>query len=130
MIAKSALVKRYGQRIVQFKQNRLFEIDQKRFYMELIGKDYKLGGVTNAEQSRKPWGDIWSVAEKHEKDAEWLNELKNKNIHEQGRVVITKGKVLKQCRKISNWNGLDTYVTGLLAKENDKSVRQNCHLAE
>ena len=50
------------------------------------------------------------------------------NINKQ-RVVITKEKVLKQCRKIPNWNALVTDGTGLLDEEMDNSGRQNCYSA-
>ena len=35
MIAKSAKIKRYEQRITQFRQNRMFYIDQKKIYADL-----------------------------------------------------------------------------------------------
>ena len=35
MLAKSAKVKRYEQRIEQFRQNRIFDLDQKKIYAEL-----------------------------------------------------------------------------------------------
>ena len=37
MLAKSAKVKRYEQRIEQFRQNRIFGLKQKKIYAELNG---------------------------------------------------------------------------------------------
>ena len=37
MIAKNAKIKRYEQRVNQFRQNKIFNVDQKRIYKELNG---------------------------------------------------------------------------------------------
>ena len=39
MIAKSAKIKRYDQRINQFRQNRIFSVDQNKIYKELNGSE-------------------------------------------------------------------------------------------
>ena len=59
MLAKSAKVKRYEQRIEQFRQNTIFDLGQKQIYAELNGNGIKLNDVPNAEKSAKFWGDIW-----------------------------------------------------------------------
>ena len=52
MIAKSTIVQRYEQRIVQFTQNRLFHIDQKKLYSELNGGRKLSNNTPDAEESR------------------------------------------------------------------------------
>ena len=53
MLAKSAKVKRYEQRIGQFRQNRIFDLNQKKIYTELNGNGIKSNGVPNAEEYKK-----------------------------------------------------------------------------
>ena len=58
MLAKSAKVKIYEQRIEQLRQNRIFDLDQKKIYAELNGNGIRSNGVPNAEECTKFWGDI------------------------------------------------------------------------
>ena len=58
IIAKSAKIKRYDQRINQFRQNRIFSVDQKKIYKELNGIEDRTNEVPDAEESRRFWGDI------------------------------------------------------------------------
>ena len=76
MPAKSAKVKRYEQRIEQFRQNRLFYLDQKKIYAELNGNGIRSNGVSNAEECTKFWSNIWGVRKEHNREAEWLKDLK------------------------------------------------------
>ena len=76
MLAKSAKVKRYEQRIEQFRQNRIFDLDQKKIYAESNGNGIRSNDVPNAEECTKFWGDIWGVKKEHNREAEWLKDLK------------------------------------------------------
>ena len=58
-LAKSAEVRRYDQRSEQFKQNRIFDFDQKKIYAELNGGRVRLNDVPNAKKSKGLWGDIF-----------------------------------------------------------------------
>ena len=55
MLAK---VKRYEQRIEQFRQNRILNLDQKKIYAELNENGIRSNDVPNAEKCLKFWGDI------------------------------------------------------------------------
>ena len=79
MLAKSAKVKRYEQRIEQFRQNRIFYIDQKKIYAELNGNGIRSNDVPNAEECTKSLGVIWGVRKEHNKEAEWLKDLKRES---------------------------------------------------
>ena len=107
MLAKSAKVKRYEQRTEQFRQNRIFELDQKKIYAELNGNGIRSNGVPNAEECTKFWGNIWGVRKEHNREAEWFKDLKRErervNERPQERVSISVEKLRKQCRKIPNW---------------------------
>ena len=47
---------------------------------------------------------IWSVEKEHNKDADWLSDLKEDIVKlEQQNVVINEDKVKKQCSKMPNW---------------------------
>ena len=107
--AKEVKAKRYGQRIRQYRQNRLFGVDKERFYQEINWETRQEKIVPNAEESRKFWGAIWDEVKEH-KQAEWLKEIKkNATYPLQGDLQITKEKVEMQCRKMPNWKvlGLD-----------------------
>jgi len=88
MIAKSAKIKRYEQRITQFRQNRMFYIDQKKIYTELNNGGKKSSDVPDAENSRRFWSDIWSTNEQHNREAQWLKELQNENRIENQQEVV------------------------------------------
>ena len=72
MLAKSAKVKRYEQRIEQFRQNRIFDRDQKKIYAELNRNGIRSNDVSNAEKYTMFWSDIWGVRKEHNREAEWL----------------------------------------------------------
>ena len=105
MLAKSAKVKRYEQRIEQFRQSN-FDLDQKKIYAELNGNGIRSNDVPNAEECTKFRGDIWGVRKEHNREAEWLKDLKRERINDerqQERVGLSVEKIRKQCRKIPNW---------------------------
>ena len=61
--------------------------------------------VSNTEKNKRFWGDIWSIGKRHNREAEWLKDIKNKrgnNKHLQERVVISVEKVMQQFRKMPN----------------------------
>ena len=101
--AKSMKIKRYDQRIEQYKINRLFHQDQKRVYQQLNGKvnsDVK----PDADESIRFWSNIWDSEVHHRKDAEWLKEQRaGKDDRKQEDIAITVEMVTQQTRKIPNW---------------------------
>ena len=64
MLAKSAKVRRYQQRIEQFRQNRIFYIHQKKMYAEFNEDGVRPNHAPNAEESKRFWGDIYRVSGK------------------------------------------------------------------
>ena len=58
MLGKSTKVKRYEQRIEQFRQNRIFDLDQKKIYVELNRIGIRSNDVPNAEECKKFRGNI------------------------------------------------------------------------
>ena len=57
-MAKEAKIERYNERIKQFKQNRLFNTDQKKLIAELNGKIQESNEIPDADQSRVFWSSI------------------------------------------------------------------------
>ena len=70
MLSKIAKVKRYKQRIEEFRQNRIFVLDQKKIYAELNRNEIRSNDVPNTEECPKFWSDIWGVRNKHNKEEE------------------------------------------------------------
>ena len=67
--------------------------------------------MLNAEICTKFWGDIWGVTKEHNREAEWVKDLKRdrervNDKRPQERASISVEKKRKQCRKISNWKAL------------------------
>ena len=88
----------------------MFKVDQKKIYNEFNGKTGSSNrDILNAEESRTFWSGIWSVEKKHNKEAKWLNDLKEEMVKlEQQNVVITEGKMKTQWRKMPNWKATQT----------------------
>ena len=70
MLTKSTKVKIYEQRIKQFRQNRIFDLAQKKDYTELNRNEIRSNDVPNAEECTKFWGDMWGVRKEHNREAE------------------------------------------------------------
>ena len=101
--AKAAKIKRYNERIKQFRENQLFRTDQNRFYKELNG-DNGGGESPDKEEARNFWGSIWSKDPKHNESAEWINDIKEQlSSQKQDDVVITADKITKTLSKMPNW---------------------------
>ena len=68
MLAKSVKVERYEQTIDQFRQNRTFDLDQKKIYAELNRNGIRSNDVQNAEECTKFWGGIWGFRKEHNRE--------------------------------------------------------------
>ena len=75
MLAKSAKVRSYMQGIEHFRQNRIFDFDQKKMYTEFNGGGVRPNDVPNAEESKRFWGNIRSVGKGHNREVEWLKDI-------------------------------------------------------
>ena len=80
-------------------------MDEKNVYNDFNGQaEDGNRDIRNAEESRTFWSGIWSVEKEHNKEAKWLNDLKEEMMKlEQQNVVINEDKVKKQCSKMPNW---------------------------
>ena len=104
-------MKRYEQRIEKFRPNRIFDLDQKKIHVELNRNRIRSSDAPNVEECTKFWGDIWGVTKEHNREAEWLRDLKRERerVNDerlQERVSISVEKIRKQCRKMPDWKAL------------------------
>ena len=103
--AKSATIERFEARTKAYKQNRLFNTNQKRLYEELREGTPDESAIPEVEPTKRYWENIWSNPVIHRRKADWIQEVKNQ---ERGRVKqqeinITTRKVKDQLRKVPNW---------------------------
>ena len=99
--AKVTKIKRYDQRIKQYRIKRLFQQDQKRVYQKLNGKA-ESNAKPDTDESRRFWSIMWGTGKSYNRDAEWLKELRSeRNGIKQGN--ITTEMVTQQTRKGPNW---------------------------
>ena len=72
----AAKARRYQGRVDRYKQNSLFENNQRQFYRELDQEEERCDrDQPVAEESKQIWGKIWSQSADHKKDAKWLQDL-------------------------------------------------------
>ena len=99
--ANAAKVRRYQGRVDSYRQNRLFENNQRQFYREL---DEEEDDQPVAEESKQFWGNIWSQSADHKKDAKWLQDLQSEvNVKKQEKIDITTGSLKKILGRMPNW---------------------------
>ena len=77
IIAIAAKLRRYQGSVDRYRQNRLFENNQRQFYRELDQEEKSCDDQPKAEESKQFWGNIWSQSADHKKDAKWLKNLQS-----------------------------------------------------
>ena len=74
--AIAAKVRRYQGRVDSYRQNRLFENNERQFYRELDQEEKRYDDDQSvSEESKQFWGNIWGQSGDHKKDAKWLQDL-------------------------------------------------------
>ena len=92
----AAKVRRYQEQVDNYRQNRLFENNQRQFYRELDQEEERCDDQPVAEESKQFWGNIWSQSADHKKDAKWLQDLQSEvNVKKQEKIDITTGSLKK-----------------------------------
>ena len=92
ILAIAAKVRRYQDRVDRFRQNRLFQNNQRQFYRELNQEGERCNdNQPDAEESKTFWGDIWNESAGHNGNAKWLKDLQSEvNVTKQEKVDIIK----------------------------------------
>ena len=98
-------VRRYPGWVDSYKQNRLFENNQRQFYRELDQEKERCGDYQFvAEEWKQFWGNIWSQSADHNKDAKELQDLQREvNINEQEKIYIITKSLKKMLGRMPNW---------------------------
>ena len=109
--AKAEKLRRYEQRVQQYRQNRiLFEYDQKKLY-----KGNSSGTDTNcmpdAEESCEFWKNIWDNPIEHNRDGEWLTDVRDElsQCSAQEDVKISEVDMRRQLKKVPAPDGVQGY---------------------
>ena len=103
--AIAAKVRSYQGREDSYRQNRLFENNQRQFYRELDQEKEKCDDdQPAAEEWKQFWGNIWSQSADHTKDAKWIQDLRSEvNVKKQEKIDIITGSLKKILRRMPNW---------------------------
>lgn len=105
VVAKAAKVKRYDGRVEQYRQNRMYQSNQKRLFERIENKARLDDAIPDAEESKKFWSDIWDNPAYHNEEAKWLKDIEMEltNVRKQEEISISLLKIRKQLKKIPNW---------------------------
>ena len=77
--------------------------NQKIVYQQMDGVKNINNGKLNAEESKQFWSNIWDNEKEHERNAEWLRELRaEKDNMKQNDINITTEMIKEQVKKIPN----------------------------
>ena len=74
VLAKERRLKRYRQRVKQYKQNRTFQNNERKFYQQLGGHDTKTYQQPDIKETEQFWTKIVQP-KKHNEKAEWINDM-------------------------------------------------------
>ena len=98
-------VRWYQERVDSYRQNRLFENNQRQFCRELDQEEERFDDDQPlAEKSKQFWGKIWSQSAGHQKDAKWLQDLRSEvNVKKQGKIDITTRSLKMIHGRMPNW---------------------------
>ena len=103
--AIAAKVRRYQGRVDGYRQNRLFENNQRQFYRELDQEEERCDDDQPVPKESKQFcGHIWSQTVDLRKDAKWLQDLRSEvNVKKQEQIDITTGSLKKILGTMPNW---------------------------
>ena len=102
--ATAKKIERYEARVAQFRQNRQFQTNQRRFYADLDGQSTQDAKLPDEQETVEFWSGIWDNPKAHNVNAEWIKtaeaELSGQTMNE---VSITVALLKKHVKKVKNW---------------------------
>ena len=103
--ATASKIRRYEERITQFRQNKKFRSNQGAFFREINGNHRNQeSSPADTETSLNFWRGIWENNKTHRNDAGWLDNVKQSIAHpKQADVTITLQKLRRLLSKTPNW---------------------------
>ena len=72
VLAKERRLKRYRQRVKQYRQNKTFQNNERKFCQQLGGDDTKICKEPDAKETKRFWTEMWQPKTYNQK-AEWIN---------------------------------------------------------
>ena len=104
VLVKEGRLKRYRQRVKQYRQNRTFQNNERKFYQHLGGHDTKIYQQLDARETERFWTKIWQPI-KHNEKAEWINDMTREleGLEEGPKAEIHIELLKKTQKKISHW---------------------------
>ena len=110
VMAKEGKLKRYRQRVKQYRQNRTFQNNERKFYQQLRGSDTKTYQQPDIKETERFWTKIWQQ-KKHNENAEWINNITKEleRLEEGPKTEIHIDLLKTTLKRIPNWKaaGLD-----------------------
>ena len=105
LTAMSARLQRYDTRNNQYRQNMLFQSNQKKLFDEIEGISKSDDVCPDAAESQKFWSEIWDNPVHHNENAEWLGELENElvDVEQQADIRIDVKSLRTKLKKVPNW---------------------------
>ena len=108
ILALKNKIERYTTRCEFYRQNKLFETNQKRFYDSLekkVGDEEKIPKSPSKSEVMKFWSKIWGNEKKHNMQANWITNVEDelKSTSKQVDLKITKKMIKKAIMKAKNW---------------------------
>ena len=74
VLAKKGRLKRYRQRVKQYRQNRTFQNNERKFYQQFGGSDTKTYQQPDIKETERFGTKIWQP-KKHNENTEWINNI-------------------------------------------------------
>ena len=104
MLAKEGGLKRYRQRVKQYRQNKTFQNNERKFYQPLGGSDMKIYQQPDIKETERFSTKIWQP-KKHNKNAEWINNITREleGLEEGPKMEIHIDLLKTTLKRISNW---------------------------
>ena len=103
MLAKEGRLKRYRQRVKQYRQNRTFQNNERKFYQQLGGSDTKTYQQLDVKETERFWTKIWQP-KKHNNNAKWINNITREleGLEEGPKMEINTDLLKTTLKRISN----------------------------
>ena len=101
----AAKIKRFTDRIEQYRQNTLFQNDERKFYQYISGKSKNDTQSPESSAAVEFWNNIWGKPQKHNEEAQWWNAMKNDygEVEQQKDLQISEKQLDEVIKKLAPW---------------------------
>ena len=100
ILAKEGRLKRYAQRVKQYRQNKTFQKNKMKFYQQLGGSDTKTYQQPDAKENERFW-----EPKKHNENGDWINNITREldGLEEGPKMEMHVDLLKTTLKRISNW---------------------------